>query len=136
MGVTLLILSVIALVILFLYYKIIYLLITLSIIAVVTLLWILFRMDNKYYIFKVSVFFLSGICIFYISCLLMGERYARQEEVFPVTSIDNDTYLIIDVYEKDRYIVKKLEDKKVHNTFRIVDMKTVEDIEYKKIFDR
>jgi hypothetical protein len=38
MGVTLLILSAIALVILFLYYKIIYLLITLSIIAVVTLL--------------------------------------------------------------------------------------------------
>jgi bifunctional DNA-binding transcriptional regulator/antitoxin component of YhaV-PrlF toxin-antitoxin module len=66
----------------------------------------------------------------------MGERYARQEEVFPVTSIDNDTYLIIDVYEKDHYIVKKLEDKKVHNTFRIVDMKTVEDIEYKKVFDR
>ncbi|PAD34807.1 hypothetical protein [Terribacillus saccharophilus] len=62
--------------------------------------------------------------------------YAASEGRYPTTSINGNTYLIVDTYEKDRYIVKHLLNGNVGDNFKFIEMKDVEYIKYKRVFNR
>lgn len=90
-------------------------------------------MDKKFYLLKLSTIIVGCIFIIYFFSLYAAAYVASVEDRFPTTTIDDTTYVIIDIYEKNQYIVKELINGEVGDTFKVIEMKEVDDIHYNKV---